>query len=80
MAGVQKNGKKGSGTAEDLPRPSLTAQRLASLSSSSRSIGSRSQSFSKIYRPSGVPSVQSHKAKKVISFWFFPQIIKFHLY
>uniref|UniRef100_A0A8C3MSF3 Uncharacterized protein n=1 Tax=Geospiza parvula TaxID=87175 RepID=A0A8C3MSF3_GEOPR len=59
MAGVQKNTKKGSGTAEDLPRPSLTAQRLASLSSSSRSFGS--QSFSKIYRPSGVTSVQSHK-------------------
>ncbi|KAF2988285.1 hypothetical protein EK904_001939 [Melospiza melodia maxima] len=63
MAGAQKNTKRGSGSADDVP--SVSIHRLASLSSSSRSLGSRSQSFSKIYRPSGVPSVQTHKAKKI---------------
>lgn len=62
MAGAQKNTKKFSTIGEDIVRP---AQRLASFSSC-RSFGS--QSVAKFYRPSGVPSAQSYKARKVISF------------
>lgn len=64
MAGVPKNNEKVSATGEEVARSSQTAQRLASLSSSSRSFGS--QSFPKFYRPSGVPSMQSYKARKVM--------------
>lgn len=64
MAGAQKN-KKESIAGEDVPKSSQS-QRLESISSSSRSFGS--QSLSKFYRYSGAPSVQSFKAKKVISF------------
>lgn len=80
MAGAPKNTKKGSTTGEDVPRPSQPPQRMGSLSSSqgSRSLGS--QSLSKLCRPSGVPSLQNFKTRKVISFWFFPQIIKFSIY
>uniref|UniRef100_H0ZBP1 Dynein axonemal heavy chain 8 n=1 Tax=Taeniopygia guttata TaxID=59729 RepID=H0ZBP1_TAEGU len=63
MAGVPKNNEKVSATGEELGRSPQTAQRLASLSSSSHSFGS--QSFSKFYRPSGVPSTQSYKARKI---------------
>lgn len=80
MAGVQKNTRKGSTTGEDVARSSQSAQRKASLSSSQESRSFGSQSLSRFYRPSGAPSVQSLRGRKVISFWFFPQIIKFSLY
>uniref|UniRef100_A0A803VLU3 Dynein axonemal heavy chain 8 n=1 Tax=Ficedula albicollis TaxID=59894 RepID=A0A803VLU3_FICAL len=59
MAGAQKNTKKVSVVGEDIARPSQTAQRLASLSSSSHSFGSLS--VNKFYRPSGI---QYEKARE----------------
>uniref|UniRef100_A0A8C3TQI8 Dynein axonemal heavy chain 8 n=1 Tax=Catharus ustulatus TaxID=91951 RepID=A0A8C3TQI8_CATUS len=59
MAGAQRSTKKFSTVGEDIVRP---AQRLASICSS-RSFGS--QSVAKFYRPSGAPSAQSYKARKL---------------
>lgn len=63
MAGAQKNTKKDSITGEDVPKP----QRMESVSSSQGSRSLRSQSL-KFYRPSGVPSLQGFKARRVIIF------------